>query len=137
MTSSKSASPKAQHTYLHFLKLSLWAGAAYDVAFAAAMFLIPAFAADLMGLRLPGDPYYLQLIAVLLLMLATMYLFAAYDPKAYAGNIAVAIVGRFLGFCVLLYHALTDPTLPGLYMLAFSDLLFAVVHAVFWWPIRR
>ena len=119
------------------MKLSLIAGAVYDLLFALAMLAFPAFAAGLLGLRLPGDPYYLWLIAVFLMMLAGFYLLAAYDPRAYSGNIVVGIVGRALGFIAIITAAITDPTLPGLYLLAFADLSFAVLHLVFWWPIRR
>ncbi len=128
---------KRNHGYLRLLKLSLRAGAAYDLVFALAMVAFPAFSAELLGLRLPEDPYYLWLIAIFLVMLASMYLFAAYDPRAYWGNILVGIVGRTLGFFAMLTAAILDPTLSGLYLLAFGDLTFAVLHAVSWWPIRR
>jgi len=137
MTTGTRSTPKPHHAYLSLLKLSLMAGAAYDVIFATAMLVFPAFAAGLLGLRLPGDPYYLWLIAVFLMMLAGFYLLAAYDPRAYSGNIVVGIVGRVLGFFAMLIGALLDPTLPGLYLLAFADLTFALLHFAFWWPIRR
>lgn len=138
MGKSKRSSGEHHHTYLSLLKLSLWAGAAYDVVFAFAMVVFPVYAAELLGLRLPGEPFYLWLIAVFLLMLAAIYLFAAYDPQAYRGNILVGIVGRSVGFLVLIYAAITaEPPMPGLYLAAFGDLTFAVCHAVFWWPIRK
>ena len=123
--------------FLRWLKVSLVAGAVYDLFFAAVILLWPTLPERLLGLRPPGDPHYLWLIAVFLTMLAGFYFYAAYDPRAYAGNIRVAIVGRFLGFVALLAGALHDPTLSGLYPLAFADLAFAAAHAALWWPIRR
>lgn len=128
---------KRYHAYLRLLKFSLRAGAVYDLVFAFAMVAIPTFSAELLGLRLPADPFYLWLIATFLVMLAAMYLFAAYDPRAYWGNIVVGIIGRTIGFFVMLTAAILDPTLSGLYLLAFCDLAFAILHAVSWWPIRR
>lgn len=120
------------------LKASLWAGAAYDVIFAAAMVFLPNFSAELLGLRLPGEPFYLWLIAVFLLMLAGFYVYAAYDPVAYRGNIVVCIVGRSLGVVAIVTGAVTsEPPMPALYLLAAGDLFFAVWTLICWWPIRR
>ena len=103
---TRSIALKRNHAFLRLLKLSLRAGAAYDLIFALAMVAFPALAAELLGLRLPGDPYYLWLIAVFLVMLAGVYLLAAYDPRAYWGNIVVGIGGRTLGFFALLAAAI-------------------------------
>ena len=123
--------------YVRYLKLGLRAGALYDFVFAAIMVLAPGLPTALLGLRQPGDSYFLWLIAIFLCMLGSAYLFAAYDPRAYAGIIWIAIIGRFCGFVALVAAALGDPSLTGLYPLAFCDLLFAVIHAVFFLPIRK
>lgn len=137
MSSEKRYPAGPRHRNLAWLKGSLVAGAVYDLIFAAAMVLIPELSARLLGLRLPQEPFYLWLIAVFLLMMASFYLLAAYDPKSYSGNIDVGIAGRFLGFLVLMTAAILDPSMPILYALAAGDLFFAVAHAVFWLPIRR
>lgn len=123
--------------YLRYLKLGLRAGAAYDFFFALVMVAAPRIPEELLGLRPPGDAYFLWLFAVFLTMLGASYLFAAYDPRAYAGIIWIAIVGRFLGFLVMAWAAANDPSLQGLWVLAAGDLFFAVVHAVCFLPIRR
>ena len=122
---------------LRRLKISLVAGAIYDFVFAALMVLAPDLPEKLLSLRQPGDAFYLYLTALLLTMLGCMYLFAAYDPRAYRGVVQVAIVGRFLGFVVLALCAASAADLQGLYPLALGDLFFAIAHAVCWWPIRR
>jgi hypothetical protein len=123
--------------YVRYLKLGLRAGALYDFAFAAVMLVAPGLPESLLGLRQPGDSYFLWLMAIFLCMLGSAYLCAAYDPRAYAGIIWIAILGRFLGFVAMTAAAMTDPSLRGLYVLAFGDLFFAVIHALFFFPIRK
>jgi len=135
------ASPSAglgRHAFcLRWLKISLIAGAIFDLVMAAMMVVAPWIAEQWLEVRPPGDSFYLWLIAVFLTMLAAFYFYAAYDPIAYSGNIKVAIVGRSAGFAVMVTGAVLDPTLWGLYVLGACDLLFAALHAIFWWPIRR
>lgn len=122
---------------LRLLRISLVAGALYDLVFAATMVVAPELPERLLDLPQPGEPFYLWLIATFLTMLAGFYLFAAFDPISYWGNIVLAIVGRTCGALVLGLAAWSDPALAGLVPLAVADLLFAVLHAVFWWPIRN
>ena len=122
-------------TFRRLLCLSLVLGAAVD--FLAALLLV-AFP-DLLGrlLTLPlAEPFYLQLLAVVLVMLGAFYLLAAYDPASYSGNILVAITGRGLAGMVLILAAWRNG-LNGLYVLAGAELFFAMAHATFWWPTRR
>jgi uncharacterized membrane protein len=124
---------------LRLLIGSLVLGAFYDAAYAVVMVVAPEKPAEAFGLPLPPLPegaFYLWILAVLLLMLAALYLVAARDPRRYSGIIAVAIGGRILGGLVLLAAALRAPGLPGLYPMAAADLLFGIAHAAFWWPIR-
>ncbi|MEO1087595.1 MAG: hypothetical protein AAFY88_25445 [Acidobacteriota bacterium] len=79
---------------LRWLKISLVAGAIYDLIFAAVMVAAPELPEKLLQVRPPGDAFYLWLIAVFLTMLAAFYFFAAYDPRAYSGNIRVRHGGR-------------------------------------------
>ncbi|MEM8934589.1 MAG: hypothetical protein AAGE94_25570 [Acidobacteriota bacterium] len=135
--SDEGCRPRPHHGALQGLRISLVCGAVYDFIFAAVALLAPGLPEQLLGLRQPGDPYFIWLIAVFLCMLGGFYLFAAYDPRSYRGNIDVAIVGRTLGFVAMGYAAHRDPTLSGLWVLALSDLAFAAAHAWFWLPIRK
>lgn len=124
---------------LGLLRASLVAGALYDVGFAILMMVAPEVPARLFRLPLPPLPegaFYLWILATLLLMLAGLYLAAAYDPRRYSAIIAVAIAGRALGALVFAIAALRGPDLGGLVPLAVGDLAFSLVHAVSWWPIR-
>jgi hypothetical protein len=125
--------------YLRLLTGSLILGALYDFAFAVLMTAAPEVPARAFGLPLPPLPrgaFYLWILAVLLTMLAALYLVAARDPRRYSAIIAVAISGRLLGGLVLLAAALRAPGLPGLYPMAAADLAFGLAHAAFWLPIR-
>lgn len=119
------------------LQIGLVCGALYDGIFAVILVVIPELPARLLDLPIPEETYLLWLQSVFLLMLGAVYLWAAYDPVAYAGNIVVAIVGRSCGFLVLAAGALSDPAWAGLWPLAIADLLFALWHALTWWPLRR
>lgn len=121
---------------LWLLQLSLLAGAAYDLFFAGLMVLAPELPQRLLGLRPPGDAYYLWLIAVFLVMLTLFYAFAAYDPVSYEGNVLVAIGGRLLGAAVLGFAAWREPALWGLWVLAGGDLFFGLAHAACYLPLR-
>lgn len=122
--------------FLRLLQLSLVAGALYDGAFAALMLLSPDLPARRLGLPLPGERFYLWVLAVVLFMLAALYLQAARDPRRYSAIIAVAIAGRLAGCLALGLAALGRPELAGLYALAAADGAFGLAHALFWWPIR-
>jgi hypothetical protein len=122
--------------FLRLLQLSLVAGALYDAAFAVLMLARPDLPARWLALPLPGESFYLWVLAVVLLMLAALYLQAAQDPRRYSAVIAVAIGGRLAGSAALLLAALPRPDLAGLYPLAVVDGAFGLAHALFWWPIR-
>jgi hypothetical protein len=122
--------------FLWLLQLSLVAGGIYDLFFAGMMLLAPELPQRMLELRPPGDAFYLWLIAVFLTMLAFFYLFAAYDPVAYEGNVLVAIGGRLLGAAVMGFAAWRDPSLWGLWALAGGDAVFALAHTAFYLPLR-
>lgn len=121
---------------LTLLRLSLYAGAAYDLVFAALMVVAPQWAARTLALPLPGERFYLWLIAVLLAMLAALYVKAAQDPRRYSAVIAVAIVGRLAGAAAFTLAALGRPDLAALYPLAAADAAFGLAHAATWLPVR-
>ncbi len=124
--------------WLALLRASLVLGALYDLGFAVLMLAAPGLPARLLHLPLPPPEamFYLWVMAVLLTILAGVYLLAAHDSRRYSGVIAVAIAGRLLGGLVLAIAALRGPDLAGLWPLAAADTAFGLAHAVFWWPIR-
>ncbi len=123
--------------FLRLLRLTLVVGALYDLAFAAVMAFAPEIPARILALPTPGEDFYLWLMAVFLCMLAAFYFLAAYDPVSYRGNIAVGILGRLAGGSVFLLARVGRPDLDGLFLIAAGDLIFAVLTACFWWPIRK
>ena len=121
---------------LRLLRASLALGAAYDAAFAVLMIAAPGWLAR--GLRLPLPPrFYLWLLAVLLLMLAALYLLAARDPRRYSGIVRVAIAGRLAGAAALGLAAAREPAWSALWGPAAADALLGIAPAVFWHPSRR
>lgn len=125
--------------FLLLLRGSLLLGALYDLAFAVLMIAAPELPARRLGLPLPPLPrgaFYLWVMAVLLAMLACLYLFAAHDTRRYSGIVLVALLGRVAGGLVLAAAALRGPELAGLWALAAADLGFGLAHALFWLPIR-
>ncbi len=123
--------------YLPLLRVSLAAGGVYDLVLAALLALAPKPTFGLLALPLPNEPFYLGLLVVLVAMVATLYLLAAYDPMAYAGNVLVAIGGRFAAGVTMVFMAAGRDDLSGLYILAAVDLAFAAVHAAGWLPCRH
>ena len=122
------------------LRVSLSLGAVYDAVFAVLMVAAPRPTARLLRLPLPPLPegaFYLWIMAVLLLMLASLYLIAARDLGDLGRQgaiVAVAAGGRILGGLALLAAAAGQPGLAGLYPLAAADLAFGLAHAAFWGP---
>lgn len=105
------------------------AGAAYDLAFAAAMIFFPRGASRLLGVAAPDDPTYLGLAGVLLVLLAAMYLLAAWNPRRNQGIVTVAAAGRLLGFVYLGWAAWGRGGPTAFAAAAVADLAFALLHA--------
>lgn len=112
------------------LAVTLRLGAVYDFVFAALMVAAPATLERAFGLPLPGEAFYLRLIAVLLAILGATYLVAARDPRAFRPLVALAVAGRFAGFLALGLSAAGEPRLAGLWGAAAGDLVFSLLHAV-------
>lgn len=128
-----------RHRRTALLRGSLALGALYDAGFAVLMVTAPRLPARLLRLPLPPLPegaFYLWIMAVLLLMLASLYLLAARQPQRYAGVVIVAAAGRVLGALAFVAAAAGHPGLRGLYPLAAADLGLGLAHAAFWWPVR-
>ena len=132
-----SSSPSRASICLSVLRISLRLGALCDLVLAALLVSAPDLPARLLAVPRPSEEVYLWLLAVMLAALAAVYLLAAYDPMAYAGNVLVAIGGRGAAAAALAAAALTGTGLEGLYLLAAVDLSFAVVHGICWWSIRH
>lgn len=130
------ASFVSRFRWLQLLRASLVLGALYDFGFAVLMVAAPWVATRVFGLPLPGEVFYLWIMAVFLTMLAALYLAAARDPRRYSAVILVAIVGRAAGAGAFTLAALGRPELTGLYPLAAADAFFALAHLVTWRPTR-
>ncbi len=134
-------SPNAS-TFLKIQRASLTIGAAADFLIAAILLLAPGVIANILQLPLPGETLpaeslCLWLIGVLLFMASGIYLLAAYDPMAYAGNVLVAIAGRAAVGCILLVAAAGADDPRGLAVLGAVDLGFSVVHTLCWRSTRH
>ena len=123
---------KNRFFYLRLLRISLVVGALYDLGFAARRVLAPQLPARILQLPLPGERFYLSILAVLLTMLALLYLVAAEDPRRYSAVVVVAALGRCAGAVAFGASAFGRPDLGGLWPLAGVDLAFGLVHAFLW-----
>ncbi|HEX2252050.1 MAG TPA: hypothetical protein VHQ65_02140 [Thermoanaerobaculia bacterium] len=117
---------------LRLLRVSLVLGALYDLVFAVLMVAAPQGLAERFDLPLPGAPFYLWLLALLLTMLAALYLIAARDPRRYSGIIGVAVAGRLAGAIVFAVAAAREPAWAGLWSAAAADAVFGLAHALLW-----
>jgi hypothetical protein len=125
----ESAPPSARGE-LRALSATLIAGAVYDAVFAFLFVAAPSLVASPLGLPLPGAGFYGKLIAVLLTIVAAVYLVAARDPERSRPLVVIAIGGRLLGFAVLAGSTFGHPELGGLWAPALVDLGFGVAHLV-------
>lgn len=110
------------------LSWSLRAGAAYDALFALLLFAFPGPIAGLFRLPLPGERFYLWLIALFLLSLGAFYILVAREPLALRAFVRLAIAIRLAGGVVIGAAALGRPDLAGLWAIAAADLLFGLAH---------
>jgi hypothetical protein len=111
------------------LAATLVAGALYDFLFAATLVLAPRLLQSTLSLPLPGEPFYLRAIAVLLVLAGGFYWITARDPAARRSYVTMAIVGRAAGFVAIALSAWGRPDLAGLWVPAGADLFFALAHA--------
>jgi len=110
------------------LAATLVAGALYDFFFAATLVLAPRLLQSSLSLPLPGEPFYLRAIAVLLVLAGGFYWITAQDPASRRAYVAMAIAGRTAGFVAVALSAWGRPDLAGLWVPAGADLLFALAH---------
>ncbi len=110
------------------LSWSLRAGAAYDALFALVLVAFPQQIGSIFGLPLPGERFYLWLIALLLASLGAFYVLVARNPSGERDFLRLAVAIRLIGALVLGAAALGRPDLGGLWAIAAGDLLFGVAH---------
>ena len=77
---------------------------------------------------LPEDLVYLRFNGIFLLMLGGIYLLPTWQPQRYRGVVAVAVIGRFLGF-VYLGSVWFSGGASTFLWLGFADLAFSLLHA--------
>ncbi len=110
------------------LSWSLRAGAAYDALFALLLAAFPRQIAAVFRLPLPGERFYLWLIAVFLLSLGVFYILVARKPAERRDFLRLAIATRLVGAAVIGAAAVGRPDLGGLWAIAGGDLLFGAAH---------
>lgn len=115
------------------LSWSLRAGAVYDALFAFLLVVFPAQIAGTFRLPLPGERFYLWLIAVFLLSLGAFYILVARNPAGARDFLRLAIAIRLAGAVVIAAATLGRPDLRGLWAIAAGDLLFGASH----WALSR
>lgn len=108
------------------LAAALRLGALYDLVFAVLMVAAPAVLQRTFELPLPGEPFYLRLVAIFLLLLAVVYWITASDPERFRPFVWLAVGGRAAGAAAMAASALGRPELAGLWAVAAGDLAFAV-----------
>jgi hypothetical protein len=110
------------------LAWSLRVGAAYDALFAFLLVVFPTQIAGAFRLPLPGERFYLWLVAVFLVSLAAFYILVARNPGARRDFLRLAIAIRLVGGAVIAAATLGRPDLAGLWAIAAGDLLFGFTH---------
>lgn len=113
------------------LSHSLYAGALYDAIFAFLLVAFPAQVGSAFRLPLPGERFYLWLIAFFLLTLAAFYLLVGRDPGRHRDFLRLAIAARLAGGAVIGAAVLGRPDLVGLLAVAAGDLAFGLAHLAF------
>ncbi len=83
--------------------IALALGAGYDLVFAVAILGFTRPAASILGLPVPGDPVYLYLNGVFLVLLAGVYAAAAREPERYRAVAPLSAGGRAIGFLLFLW----------------------------------
>lgn len=125
---------------LTLLRASLAAGCLYNLGLAAALVADPGLLGRTLGLAAPdgvATAWFLPLLTALLLaMLAALYLMTARDPRRYSSVILVAIGGRLAGAALFGAWAVGRPELPGPWVLAAVEGTLGIAHATTWVPLR-
>jgi hypothetical protein len=110
-------------------------GAAFDLAFAAAILTAPRAASRILQLDLPPDLVYLRLSGVLLAILGAIYVAAARGPERYSAVAPISAGGR-AGGCLLLVGAWLAGNPPAFLVLGVVDLALGAATVTTWWRAR-
>lgn len=123
--------------YLRLLQLSLILAAACDLVVATLLIVAGPWTMSRLGTPLPEEPGLLWPTAIFLLMSAALCVFAAYDPRTYEGNVAIAFLGRAALAAALFVLGWKRPEASGIVGLAALEGLAAIAHGTFWGATRR
>jgi len=113
------------------LALAMGFGAIYDLAFAAAILVVPHVSSAMLRIPLPDDRFYLRLVAVLLSILGSVYLLPARDPERFHPIAPIAAAGRVAG-AVLFALAWSEGRPATFLVLGLADLAIALVTLAAW-----
>jgi hypothetical protein len=111
--------------------IALALGSVYDLVFGVAILGFTRPAASILGLPVPGDPVYLYLNGVLLVLLAGVYAAAAREPERYRAVAPLSAGGRTIGF-LLFAWAWAGGRPAAFLVLGLADLGVAVGTLVAW-----
>jgi hypothetical protein len=113
------------------VSVALAIGGAYDATFALLMLAFAEPVARLFGLPLPADLVYFKLNAILLLILAALYLAAAREPERYRLVAPLSGAGRVAGF-VFFVWAWRGGRPPAFLALGVADLAIGLATLAVW-----
>lgn len=114
------------------LRISLVVGALHDLLLALFVLRILGLPDPVEALLAPAPSLLLHLTALLLAMLALLYLAGARDPRRYSAVIVVASLGRWLAAVALGLHGARHPELTVVWPLAMIQLVLGTTHAGLW-----
>jgi hypothetical protein len=110
-------------------------GAAYDAAFGLAITLVPTWAATMLKIEMPADPFYLRLNGVFLVLLGAIYALPAVRPERFHPIAPISAAGRVAGFAVFAL-AWREGRPATFLVLAVLDLAIALVTLAAWMRAR-
>ena len=134
MSSINSFRHAASHV---LLRTSLLLGGGFYVLVAGLLLITPETVEGYLGLTSSIPTILFQGLALFLLLAAAYQALPAYDFVAYSGNIAVAILGRFLVAGLLGWTAWNQPDFNGLGAVAALEFFLGLMYTVLWIPFRR
>jgi len=125
---------KTERQYRWLSRSMLWGGI-YDLAFGLPILLFPVQVGELLNIACPENPFYVRFCGLFLLILSMGYFIAWRDIHQNLGIVRLMIISRTLGFLFMGGFALLGGMETVFYLLAGADLLFALLHLVFF--VRR
>jgi hypothetical protein len=111
------------------VSVGMFLGSACDASVGAAMLIAPAWTLATMHLTPAAPETYVRLNGVFLLVLALYYAMTGMRPRAYVGNVVLAIVGRAAGCAFYFVGAVAFAEPVMFYGLGMLNLGLAALHA--------